>query len=1010
MYGFEALSFCQPAPCLNRKTPDRSSFPLLRLLVSLGLVAAPSSILLAQANTSIQLNVSTQSTTGSTIPAGTLTTLTANVSVGQVVLTVGRVIFCDTAVTSLCSDLHNIGAAQVTSNGAATLNFLPGAGTHEYIAQYVGNNGYASSASSVQTLTVTASNPTQTTLTSTPTPNQASYLMQAAITAAGGSLSPNGTVSLLDLSNNSLSLATTALGSAATMLTLAQVSSPPTLGYEPSPVVVADFNGDGKPDLAVTNPGPPGTNNLGGPLTILLGNGDGTFSPGPIPVTTVYPSVVVAGDFNSDGKLDLAVNGGPDGTLQILLGNGNGTFTVASGANPGISSSSMTVGDFNGDGKPDLAVSMGTVAILLGNGDGTFTAAPTPPGTNNASATAVGDFNGDGKPDLAVLCENYPNPSTVAILIGKGDGTFTATANSISGLDFTSGAVVQPIVVGDFRGNGKADLAITTSLNQVNANGDNFQVNVYLGNGDGTFASPVLLATGPGNSYGLAAGDFNADGKSDIATADDKKNSILLSNGDGTFTVAATVAGVVTGEDVDTIAIGDFNGDGVPDLAQADSDNQAILIDLTSRSSASTVAFANITIPGTGTHNVQATYSGDASFSSSTSSAIPLTASQIATTLQLISSSGSAVVGTQLTLTATLSPYSSGNLTTAAETITFSNNGASIGTATLTSGVATLNITSLPVGSNSLTASYAGDTNFSSASASAVSVVVTAPAGPTVTLSPTNLTFAQQTVGTTTAAQAVTLTNSGQVALALTSIAASGDFAENNSCGTSVAPGANCTIAVTFTPTVAGSRTGTLTVTDNAGGSPQTVALSGTAVAVTLAPGSSALTIASAGGTATTAIQLSSLDGFSGTVNLTCAVNYQGQSTPNDPPTCSLSPAQVQVTGSSPISTTLTISTTAAGSTSARLQRTFNQSLIAFAGLLFLGTMPRRLWRGRLLLVSLCLITLGSMLGCGGSSNSSGSGNTPTPIPGTTSGNYQVLVTGTSGTAKISTTIQLSIQ
>jgi hypothetical protein len=88
------------------------------------------------------------------------------------------------------------------------------------------------------------------------------------------------------------------------------------------------------------------------------------------------------------------------------------------------------------------------------------------------------------------------------------------------------------------------------------------------------------------------------------------------------------------------------------------------------------------------------------------------------------------------------------------------------------------------------------------------------------------------------------------------------------------------------------------------------------------------LTIASAGGTATTAIQLSSLDGFSGTVNLTCAVNYQGQGTPNDPPTCSLSPAQVQVTGRSPISSTLTVSTTAA-STSARLQRTFNQSLIA---------------------------------------------------------------------------------
>jgi Bacterial Ig-like domain (group 3)/Abnormal spindle-like microcephaly-assoc'd, ASPM-SPD-2-Hydin/FG-GAP-like repeat len=490
--------------------------------------------------------------------------------------------------------------------------------------------------------------------------------------------------------------------------------------------------------------------------------------------------------------------------------------------------------------------------------------------------------------------------------------------------------------------------------------------------------------------------------------ADDNNVSILLSNGDGTFTLAASVTGATTAPNSFPVITGDFNGDGVPDIAAADSDLDTVGVFLTQRTQTAVATLNNVSIPGAGTHNIQAAYAGDTNFSASTSSTIPLTASQIATSLQLNSTSNSSVLGAQLKLTATLSPYSSGSLTTTGETITFSSNGASIGTGTLTSGVATLNTTSLPIGSNSLTAAYAGDSNFNASTASAIPVVVTAPTGPVVTISPTSLTFALQTVGTTTAAQAVTLTNSGQVALMLTSIAASGDFAETNTCGTSVAPGASCTIAVTFTPTAAGSRTGTLTVMDNAGGSPQTLALSGGAAAVSLSSSSSALTIASAGGTATATIQLSSLDGFTGTVNLTCAVNYQGQGTPTDTPTCSLNPTQVQVTGSSPLSSTLTVSTTAA-SASVRLQKMFNESLIAFAGLIFLGAVPRRLWRGRLLLVVLCLITLGDMLGCS-SSNSGGSGSAPTPISGTTTGNYQVVVTGTSGALKVSTTIPLSIQ
>jgi Abnormal spindle-like microcephaly-assoc'd, ASPM-SPD-2-Hydin/Beta-propeller repeat len=283
--------------------------------------------------------------------------------------------------------------------------------------------------------------------------------------------------------------------------------------------------------------------------------------------------------------------------------------------------------------------------------------------------------------------------------------------------------------------------------------------------------------------------------------------------------------------------------------------------------------------------------------------------------------------------------------------------------------------------------------------------VVTAP---TVTLSLTSLTFSSQTDGTTSATQTVTMTNSGTANLTIASIVASGDFAQANNCGTSLSAGSGCMISVTFTPTAAGTRAGTLTITDNAGGSPQTVALSGGGQAVSVSTNSTALSIPSAGGTATAMIQLSSIDGFTGTVNLTCAVTYQGQGIANSPPTCSLNPSQEQVTGNSPVSSTLTVSSTTASASTAP-ERTSSKYCLAFALLLFFGALPRRRWRGGVLFLAVCLAAWGGMLGCSGS-NSGGSNNTAPPVSGTTTGNYQVRVTATSGTVTTSTTIPLSIQ
>jgi hypothetical protein len=287
--------------------------------------------------------------------------------------------------------------------------------------------------------------------------------------------------------------------------------------------------------------------------------------------------------------------------------------------------------------------------------------------------------------------------------------------------------------------------------------------------------------------------------------------------------------------------------------------------------------------------------------------------------------------------------------------------------------------------------------------------VVTAPA---VTLSPNSLTFAPQMDGTTSAAQTVTLTNSGTAALTITAITASGDFALTQNCGTSVAAGVNCAISVTFTPTAAGTRTGTVTITDNAGNSPQTVSLSGGGEAVSVSTVSTGITISSVGGSGTAAIQLSSVNGFTGTVNLTCAVTYLGQGTATSPPTCSLSPAQTQVTGSSPVSSTLTIATTSASASVVR-ERELNGAKLALAAMFFFGLLPRRRYRKGILstlcLIALCLGAGVGVIGCSGSSGGSNAGTTTTGH-GTTTGNYQVVVTATGGTVAASTTIPISVQ
>ena len=333
-----------------------------------------------------------------------------------------------------------------------------------------------------------------------------------------------------------------------------------------------DFTGDGRLDLAVAGYSYSGCCTPVNEVSVLLGNGDGTFQPPVTYAVGAEPDAIVSGDFTGDGRIDLAVaneNYNGAGTVSVLLGNGDGTFqpqvTYAVGSEP----DAIAAGDFTGDGHLDLAVAnfgSNTVSVLLGNGDGTFQPQVTYAVGNDPSAIVAGEFTGDGHMDLAVANENYNGPAgTVSVLLGNGDGTFQPQVT------YAVGAYPDAIVTGDFTGGGRTDLAITgsdptTAVGEVGAG----EVSVLLGNGDGTFQPQVTYAVGA-HPTAIVAGDFTGDGHLDLAVGHNNPGgsgtvSVLLGNGDGTFQSPITYA---VGSLPEAIVAGDFNGDGRTDLAIA---------------------------------------------------------------------------------------------------------------------------------------------------------------------------------------------------------------------------------------------------------------------------------------------------------------------------------------------------------------------------------------------------------------------------------------------------------
>ncbi|QEC49521.1 VCBS repeat-containing protein [Baekduia soli] len=369
----------------------------------------------------------------------------------------------------------------------------------------------------------------------------------------------------ITIAGTGLALALTAAGPASASFTQ-DVGSPFGAGSVPADVVAADFNADGRTDLADVNNGAAN-------VSVLLRQPTGGFASefgSPFAVGTLPDAMTVA-DFNGDGRPDLAVGNYNADSVSSLLRQPGGGFTSEGDITVAGHSTAVAAADFTGDGRPDLATtkeSANKVSILVRGVGGSFGIGPAPATGASPEDLTIADFNGDGKPDIATA--NLVSDS-VSVLLGQGSGNFSSEG------DITVPGHSRGIVAADFNGDGRPDLAVT----KFNIN----QVSILLRKASGGFAeeagTPFDVGSDP---RGVVAADFNHDGRPDIAIANhgSRNVSVLLRNAAGGFTPDPS-SPLPTAGAASRIDAADINGDGKTDIVSANEDtaNLSVLLNTT---------------------------------------------------------------------------------------------------------------------------------------------------------------------------------------------------------------------------------------------------------------------------------------------------------------------------------------------------------------------------------------------------------------------------------------------